>query len=80
MFGRGVELLKEPQPNHGVRATIGVQIFSEVFSIWELKAISFTVGFRLSKTALFDRNLLVIHIVSRVDFIVFVLFLEAVGV
>ena len=28
----------------------------------------------------FDRNLLVLLIVSRVDFIVFVLFLEAVGV
>ena len=45
------------------------------------KAISYTVGFRQSKTALFDWILLVLLlIVSRVDLIVFVLFLEAVGV
>ena len=47
----------------------------------ESKAISYTVGFRQSKTALIDLILLVLLlIVSRVDFIVFVLFLEAVGV
>ena len=46
-----------------------------------VKATSFTVGFRQSKTALFDWILLVLLlIISRVDFIVFVLFLEAVGV
>ena len=46
-----------------------------------LKAISYAVEFRQSKTALFDWILLVLLlIVSRVDFIVFVLFLEAVGV
>ena len=45
------------------------------------KAIFDTVGFRQSKTALFDWILLVpLLIVSRVDLIVFVLFLEAVGV
>ena len=45
------------------------------------KAIFYTVGFRQTKTALFDWILLVfLLIVSRVDFIVFVLFLEAVGV
>ena len=45
------------------------------------KAISYTVGFRQSKTVLFDWNLLVLLlIVSRVDFIAFVLFLEAAGV
>ena len=45
------------------------------------KAISCTVGFRQSKTALFDWiRLVLLLIVSRVDFIVFVLFLEAVGV
>ena len=44
------------------------------------QAISYTVGFRQSKTAVFDWILLVLLIVSRVDFVVFVLFLEAVGV
>ena len=45
------------------------------------QAISYAVGFRQLKTALFDWILLVLLlIVSRVDFIVFVLFLEAVGV
>ena len=45
------------------------------------KAISYTVGFRQSKTALFDWIILVLLlIVSRVDYIAFVLFLEAVGV
>ena len=50
------------------------------------QAISYTVGLRQSKRALFDWiifdwNLLVLlFIVSRVDCIVFVLFLEAVGV
>ena len=44
-------------------------------------AISYTVGFRQSKTVLFDWILLVhLLIVSRVDFIAFALFLEAVGV
>ena len=52
------------------------------------EAISYTVGFRQSKTALFDWTFLGLDywillvlplIVSRVDFIVFVLFLEAVG-
>ena len=43
------------------------------------KAISYTVGFRQSKAALFDWILLVLLIFSRVDFVVFVLFLEAVG-
>ena len=45
-------------------------------------AISYAVGFRQqSRTALFDWILLVLLlIVSRVDFIVFVLFLEAIGV
>ena len=47
--------------------------------------ISYTVGFRRSKTALFDcfffdLILLTLLLVSRVDFIAFVLFLEAVGV
>ena len=42
------------------------------------KAISDTVGFRQSKTALFDWILLVLLLIgSRVDFTVFVLFLEA---
>ena len=51
-----------------------------------LEAISYTVGFRQSKTALstglfFDWILLVLLlIVSKVDSIIFVLFLEAVGV
>ena len=46
----------------------------------ESKAIYYAVGFRQSKTALFDWILLVLLlIVSRVDFIVFVLFLEAVS-
>ena len=49
------------------------------------KAISYTtVGFRQSKTAFLDWtffwSFFLIIIVSRVDFIVFVLFLEAVGV
>ena len=49
------------------------------------KAISCTAGFRQSKAALFDWTffdwiLLVLLIVSRVDFIVFVLFLETIGV
>ena len=51
----------------------------------ESEAISYTVGFRQSKTALstghfLDWILLVLLIVSRVDFIVFVLLPEAVGV
>ena len=45
------------------------------------KAISYAVGFRQAKTALFDWVLAVLLlIVSRVDFLVFVLFLQAVGV
>ena len=52
------------------------------------KSISYAVGFRQSKTALFSTGLffdwillvLLLIIISRVDFIVFVLFLEAVGV
>ena len=50
------------------------------------KAIDYTVGFRQSKTALFDWTffdwilLVLLLIVSRVDLTVFVLFLEAVGV
>ena len=40
----------------------------------------YTVGFRQSKTALFDWILLVLLIVSPVDIKAFVLFLEAVGV
>ena len=49
------------------------------------ESIYYTVGSRQSKTAFsiglfFDWILLVLLIVSRVDFIVFVLFLEAVGV
>ena len=49
-------------------------------------SISYAVGFHLSKTALFDWTffnwilLVLVLIVSRVYFIVFVLFLEAVGV
>ena len=43
-------------------------------------AISQTVGFRQSKTALFDWLLLVLLVVSRVDFNFFVLFLETIGV
>ena len=58
-------------------------------SKWAIpKAISYAVGFRQSKTArpfstgfFFDWIILVLLLlVSRVDFIVFVLFLEAVGV
>ena len=55
------------------------------YSIFNL-AISYTVGFRQSKTALFDWTFYrldssgPIFIVSRVDFIVFPRFLEAVGV
>ena len=50
------------------------------------QAISYTVGFRWSKTALcdwtfYDRALLVLLlIVSRADVLVFVLFIDAVGV
>ena len=45
------------------------------------KAISYAVGFRQSKTALFDWILLVLLLIaSRVDFKVLALFLEAVGV
>ena len=49
------------------------------------RAISYTVGFRQSKTPFstglfFDWILLVFLVVGRVDFIVFVLFLEAAGV
>ena len=44
------------------------------------KAISYTVGFRQSKTALFDWILLVLLLIVRlVDFIALVLFREAVG-
>ena len=51
-----------------------------------MKAISYAVGFRHSKTAVFDWTffdwiiLVPLLIVSRVDFITFVLFLEVVGV
>ena len=50
------------------------------------QAISYTVGFRQSKTALFHWAfftwilLVLLRVVSRVDFILFVVFLEAVGV
>ena len=51
------------------------------------EAISYTVGFRQSKTALFDWTFFRLdssgrssYLVSRVDFTVFVLFSEAVGV
>ena len=50
------------------------------------RAIPYAVGFRQSKMALFDWNffdwilLVLLLIVSRVDFVVFVLFQEAVGV
>ena len=50
-------------------------------NICTVKAISYAGGFRQLKTALFDWILPVaLLIVSRVDFVVFVLFLEAVGV
>ena len=50
-------------------------------NIFLAKAISYIVGFRQSKTTLSDWILPVLFfIVSRVEFIVFVLFLEAVGV
>ena len=62
-------------------------IFFHTINTINNKAISYTVGFRQSKTALFDWTFFrpdssgpSSYRQSRVDFIVFVLFLEAVGV
>ena len=65
----------------GFSAYMIMNFFAIFFSFLSSKAISYTVGFRQSKTALFDWILLVLLLIdSRVDFTVFVLFLEAVGV
>ena len=72
--------------NDGVGVAKGHHISGDTARRWFQKrrlrkAISYTVGFRQSKTALFDWiRLVLLLIVSRVDFIVFELFLEAVGV
>ena len=59
-------------------STLGVHSIRLMLMLWPF--ISYTIGFRQSKTALYDWILLVLLIVNRVDFIVLVLFLEAVGV